>query len=125
MCVKKQIPSLCQLKSFYEEKPEGVLDDTDVDSCFFHNTFDIFQSQHRLVRNSKGSNRKSFVIKLIHFCDVRKQQRYIVQEEVNISKRELSSLADSLPDFVKTFAKVRKCLKIPLLKPKTEVGSTK
>ena len=34
MSVKKQIPSLCKLYSFYEEKPEEFLDETDVDSYF-------------------------------------------------------------------------------------------
>ena len=32
MSVKKQIPSLCKLFSFYEEVPEEFLDETDVDS---------------------------------------------------------------------------------------------
>ena len=34
MSVKKQIPSLCKLYSFYEEIPEEFLDETDVDSIF-------------------------------------------------------------------------------------------
>ena len=32
MSVKKQIPSLCKLYSFYEEIPEVFLDEIDVDS---------------------------------------------------------------------------------------------
>ena len=32
MSVKKQIPSLCELYSLYEELPEEFLDDTDVDN---------------------------------------------------------------------------------------------
>ena len=35
------------------------------------------------------------------------------------------SLGDSLRHFVKTFDKASKCLEIPLLKPKIEIGSTK
>ena len=89
MSVKKQIPSLCKLYSFYEEIPEEFWDETDVDSYFYHNIFDISQSQHRIVRVSRGSNKKSFVMKLFQFCDFKTQQRYILQEEVNISKREL------------------------------------
>ena len=43
MSVKKQIPSSGKLYSFYEEIPEEFLDETDVDSCFYHNIFDISQ----------------------------------------------------------------------------------
>ena len=125
MSVKKQIPSLCKLYSFYEEIPEELLDETDVDSYFYHNIFDISQSQHRIVRVSRGSNKKSFAIKLFQFCDLKTQQRYILQEEVNISKRELTCLVDILRDFLKTFDKASKCIQIPLPKPKVEIGSTK
>ena len=99
MSVEKQIPSLCKLYSLYEEIPEDFLDDTDVDSFFYRNTSDISQSQHQIVRVSRGSNKKSFAIKLFQFCDLRTQQRYILQEEVIISKRELTSLVDSLTIF--------------------------
>ena len=92
MSVKKQIPSLCKLYSFYEEIPEEFLDKTDVDSYFNHNNFDNSQSEHRIVRVSRGSNKKSLATKLFQFCDLKTQQRYIVQEKVNISKRELTCL---------------------------------
>ena len=90
MSVKKQFPSLCKLYSFNEEIPEEFLDETDVDSYFYHNIFDISQSQHRIVRVSRGSEIKSFAIKLFQFGDLKTQQRYILQEEVNISKTELT-----------------------------------
>ena len=57
MSVKKQFPSLCELYSFYEEIPEEFLDETDVDSYFYHNIFDISQSQHRIERVSRGSKK--------------------------------------------------------------------
>ena len=117
MSVKKQIPSLCKLYSFYEEIPEEFLDETDVDSCFCHNMFDNSQSQHRIVRVSRDSNKKSFAIKLFQFCDLKTQQRYILQEEVNISKIELTCFVDNLRDFLKTFDQASKC--------KVEIGSTK
>ena len=101
------------------------MDETDVDSYFYHNIFDISQSQHRIVRVSRGSNKKSFAIKLFQFCDSTTQQRYILQEELNISKRELTCLVDILRDFLKTFDKASKCIHIPLPKPKVEIGSTK
>ena len=125
MSVKKQIPSLCKLYSYYEEIPEEFLDETDVESYFYHNIFDISQSQHRIVRVSRGSNKKSFAIKLFQFCDIKTQQRYILQEEVNISKKELTCLVYNLRDFFKTFDQASKCIQIPLPKPKVEIGSTK
>ena len=96
MPAKKQIPSLCRLCLFNEEKPEECLDETDVDSYFYHNIFDISQSQHPIVRVSGGSNKKSFAIKLFQVCDLRTQQRYILQEDLNICNRELNCLVDNL-----------------------------
>ena len=125
MSVKKQIPSLCKLSSFYEELPEEFLDETDVDSYFYHNIFDISESQHRIVRVSRDSNKKPFAIKLFQFCDLKTQQRYILQQEVNTSKRELTCLVDDLSDFLKVFDQASKCIQIPLPKPKVEIGSTK
>ena len=125
LSVKKQIPSLYKLYSFYQEVPEDFLDKSDVYSYFYHKIFDIIQSQHRLMRVSRGSNKNLFAIKLFRFCDLKVQQRYILQEEVNISKRGLTCLVDSLRDFLKTFYHASKCMQIPLRKPKVEIGSTK
>ena len=125
MSVKKQIASLCKIYSFFEEIPEELLDETDVDIYFYHNIFDISQSQRRIVRVSKGSNKKSVEIKSFQFCDLKTHQRYILQEEVNISERELTCLVDSLRDFLKTFGQANKCIQIPPPKPKVEIGSTK
>ena len=102
----------------------SFLDETDADSYFYHNIFDISQSQHRVVRVSRGSNKKSFAIKFFQFCDLKTQQRYILQEEMNISKRELTYLVDNLSDFLKTFDHASKSIQIPLPKPKVEIGST-
>ena len=125
MSVKKQLPSLCKRYSFYEEIPEQFLDETDVDSSFYHNIFDITQSQHRIVRVRRGSNKKSFAIKLFQFCDLKTQPCYILQEEVNISKRELTCLVDNLRVFLKTFDQASKCIQIPPPKIKVEIPSTK
>ena len=88
MSVKKQIPSLCKLHSIYEEIPEVFLDQIDVDSCFYHNVFDICQSQHLRVPFRKDSNKKSFVIGLFQVCVIKKQQHYIFQKEKIIFKKE-------------------------------------
>ena len=126
MSVKKRISSLCKLYSIYKEIPEEFLDETDVDTYFYQNIFDISESQNRLVRNSRGSNKKSFAIKLLPFCDLRTQQRYLLQEEVVvISNRKLTCLVDNLRDFLKTFDQASKCKQIPLPKPKVEIGSKK
>ena len=77
------------------------------------------------MRVSRGSNKKSFAINLFQFCDLKTQQHYILQEEVNISKRELTCLVDILRDFLKTFDQASKCIQIPLPKPKVETGSKK
>ena len=84
MSTKKQISSLWKLYSMYEEKREESLDKTDVDSSFFHNILDNSQSHNRIVRVSKGSNKKSFAFKVFHFCDPKLQQRFILKEEVSI-----------------------------------------
>ena len=120
-----QIPSLCKIFSFYEEIPQEFLDEPYVDSFFYHNIFDISGSHFRIVRVSRGSNKKSFAVKLFQFCDLKTQQRYILQEEVNFSKRELNCLVDSLRDFLKTFDHASKCIQVSLPKAKVEIGSTK
>ena len=62
---------------------------------------------------------------MFRFCDLKTQQRYALQEEVNISKRELTSLVDSLRDYFKSFDHPSKCIQFPLPKPKVEIGFTK
>ena len=54
--------------SIYEEVPDKFLDKTDVDGYFCYNILDISQSHHRIVRVSKGSNKKSFAFKVVHFA---------------------------------------------------------
>ena len=125
MSVKKQILILCKIYSLYEKIPEEFLDETDVDSYFYDNIFDISQSQHRIVRVSGGSNKKPFAIKLFQFCDLKTQQRYILQQGKNIRKREIICLFDRLRVFLKTFDQAIKCIQIPLPKPRVEIGSTK
>ena len=125
MSTKKQISSLRKLYSIYEEIPEDFLDETDVDSYFYHNILDISQSRHRKVRFSKGSNKESFAFKVFHFCDSKLQQRFILKEEVSISRKENESLLDSLGEFLKAFDQANKVSQIPLPKPKFEIGFTK
>ena len=94
MSVKKQSPSSWKLYSLKKQMPEN--DKIDVHRYFNNNIFDISQCQHRLVLLSKGSQKKSFAMKLLQFCDLMTQQRYILQKEKIISNGELSSLVYSL-----------------------------
>ena len=81
---------------------EEFLEETEVDSYCYYKIFDISPSQHWIARVSRGS-KKTFRIKLYQFCDLKTQQRYLLQEAVIISKRELTSVADGLRNFLKTF----------------------
>ena len=116
---------MCKLFSIYGEKPEEFFDETEVDSYFYPNIFDLSHSQHRIVRVSRGSNNKSFAIKLFQFCDIKTQQQYFRQEEVKVSKKELTCFVNTLRDFLKTFDQTSKCIQIQLPKPKVKIGSTK
>ena len=125
MFFKRQIPCLFNLYSFYEEIPEEFLDKTDVNSDFYLEFSEVSRSQHWKLRVSRSSNEKLFAMKLFQFRDLKLQQRYLLQEEMNIPKRELTCLVDSLRDFLKTFDQASKCIQIHLKKPKVEIGSRK
>ena len=94
------------------------MDETDQGSYFHHNLFDISQPQQRIVRVSRGSNKKSFAIKLFQFCSSKTQQRFILQEEVNISKRGLNFLVDSLRNFLKLLITLAGVYRFPYRSPK-------
>ena len=115
MTTKKQISSLWKIYSIHEEIPKDFLDKKDVDCHFYHNILDVSQSHQRIVRVSKGSNKKSSAFK-----------GFNLKEEVSISKKEIESpLLDSLGEFLKAFDKANKVSQIPSLKPKFEIGFTK
>ena len=86
---------------------------------------DILQCQHRIVRVSKGSNKKIFAFKVFHFCDSKLHQRFLLKEEVNHSKKDIESLLDSLVEFLKVFDQANKESQIQLHKPKFEIRFTK
>ena len=125
MSTKKQISSLCKLYPLYEEIPEKSLDETDVDGYFYHNILDPSQSHHRTVRVSKGSNKKSFAFKVFQFCYSKLQQRFILKEDVSISKREIEPLLDRLGEFFQSFDQANKVSHISIPKPKFGIGFTR
>ena len=108
MSVKKQIPSLSKFYTIYEEVPEIFLDETDVDSYFYHNILDIALIDNRNVRVSKGSNKKFFAFKLFQFCNLKNQQRFILEEEVSVSLKELAAILNTLRQFLKHYDKTVK-----------------
>ena len=116
---------MCKLYSIYEELPEEFLDETDVDSYFYHNILDISQSHNRNVRVSKGSNKETFAFKVFRFCDSKLQQRFILKEEVTVSIKNIESLLDNFGEFLKAFDKANQVSQIPLPKPKIEIGFAK
>ena len=108
MSVKKQISSLSNLYTIYEEVPESFLDETDVGSYFYHNILDIALIDNRIVRVSKGSNKKIFAFKLFQFCNLKNQQRFILEEEVSVSLKELAAILNTLRQFLKQYDKTVK-----------------
>ena len=108
MSAKKQISSLCKLYSIYEEIPEEFLDKTDVDSYIYHNILDISQSHNRIVRVSKGSNKKSFAFKVFQFCDSKLQQRFILKKKSAFPKTKLSLYSTVWVNFSKLLIKPTK-----------------
>ena len=125
MSTRMQVSRLCKLYSVYEKIPEEFLDETDVDSYFYHNILDISQSHQLIVRVSKRSNDKSFAFKVFHVSDPKLQQRFILKEEVSISKNEIEPLFDGFGELLKVFDQANKVSQIPLPKSKFEIGFTK
>ena len=102
MSVKQQLPSLSLLYSIYEDVPEQTLDEADVDSYFYRNILDVTKTDNRLVRVSKGSNKNLFAIKVFIFCDLKAQQRFFLEEENSITKKEFAATLNRLRNFLKT-----------------------
>ena len=125
MSVERQISSLSKLYTIYEEVPESFLDETDVDSYFYHNILDIALIDNRIVRVSKGSNKKIFAFKLFQFCNLKNQQKFILGEEVSVSLKQLAAILNTLRQFLKQYDKT---VKFPALyslpKAKQEIGFT-
>ena len=68
MSIEKQNPSFSKLYTIYEEVSESFLDETDVDSNFYHTILDIVLIDNRIVRVRKGSKKKFFLSKYFSFA---------------------------------------------------------
>ena len=123
MSVKKQIPSFCKLYPFNEGISADFLDETDVDSYFYLNIFDICQSQHRMLRLRKDSNKKSSCIQIVPILPFRELAGLYPPRRSEYLQGRIHSSVDSLRDFLKNFDKASKCLQIPSPKLEIEIGS--
>ena len=84
---------------------------------------DIALIDNRIVRVSKGSNKKNFTFKLFQFCNLKIQQRFIFEEEVSVPLRELAAILNTVSQFLKQYDKTVKFPALYLLpKPKQETG---
>ena len=95
------------------KKSKGVFGRNWRRQFFYHNIFDISQSQHRIVRVSKGSYKKTFAIKLFQFLRVKDTAMlYLPRRSENLQKK-LTCLVNSLLDLLKTFDHASKCIQVP------------
>ena len=90
-----------------------------------HSNLDISKSYHRIVRDNKGSNKKSFAFEVFPFFDSKLQQRFFLKGEVSIFKKEFESLLDSLGEVLKAFDQANNVWQIPSHKHKFEIEFTK
>ena len=121
MFVKKQIPRLCKLHSFYEEMPVDFSDKSDVDGSFNKASLTSRSPSFEKYVLKKSSNKKSFAIKWFQYCDLKTLQHHNLQGVVNISKKELRSLVDSLRIVLKAVDQASNSIQISLRKPKVEI----
>ena len=124
MSMKKQTPSLSKLYTKYKEAPEIFLDETDVVSYFFHNILDIALIDNRIVQVSKCFNKKNFAFKLFQLSNLKNQQKFIPEEEVSVSLKELAAILNTLRQFFKQYDKAVYFPIYPLPKSKQELGFT-
>ena len=122
MPIKNQLPTLSKLYSIYEEIPEDLLDETDIDSYFYNSILSITRKENHLVRFSKTSNKNSFNPKVFEFDCSTIQQRYSLSEE--ITRRELGVVLDRLNDFLLQIEAARQSNYYSLPTPKAPIGYT-
>ena len=124
MPIKNHIPTLSKLYSIYEEIPEDLLDEADIDSYFYHSILNITKKEDRLVRLSKTSNKNSFNLKVFKFDCSTIQQKYSLSEEITLTRRELGVVLDCLNDFLLQFEAARQSNYYSLPTPKAPIGYT-
>ena len=74
---------------------------------------------------AKGPTKKIFAFKLFQFCKLENQQRFVLEEEVSVSLKELAAILNTLRQVLKQYDKTVKFPALyPLPKPKQELGFT-
>ena len=123
--MKKQIPSLGKMYTICGGFSENFLAESAVDGYFYHNILYIALIGDRINWISKCSNKKNFALKLIQFCNLKNQQRFILEEEVSVSSKKLAIFLNTLRQFLKQYDKTVKFPALyPLPKPKQAIGFT-
>ena len=84
MPITNQLPTLSKLYSIYEEIPEDLLDEADID--YFYHILNITKKENRLVRLSKTSNKNSFNLKVFKFDCSTIQPKHSLSEEIALTR---------------------------------------
>ena len=122
MPIKNQLPTLFKHYSIYKEIPEDLLDETDIDSYFYHSISNITKKQNNLVRLSKTSNENSFKFKVFKFDCSTIQRNYSLSEEITLTRRDLEAVLDCLNDFLLQFEAARQSNFCCFPTPKASIG---
>ena len=62
---------------------------------------------------------------MIQFCDLKSQQRYIIQNEVTKVEKQFGFSVESLCNSLKKFSQATKCLEVPSSERSEEIETTK
>ena len=95
-----------------------------VDRYFYHNTLDNALIDNRNDRVSKSSSKKQFDFNLFQSCNLDNHLRFILEEEVSVSFREIAAILNTLRQFLKEYGKAVKFPSYCLPKQKQEIGYT-
>ena len=124
MPIRNQLPTLSKLYSIYKEIPEDLLDEADIDACFYRSILNITKKENRLVRLSKTSNKNSFKLKVCKIDCSTIQQKYSLGEENTLTRRELGLVLDCLNDVLLPIEAARLSKYYSLPTPKAPIGHT-
>ena len=119
MSIKKKHSSFLEL--FYLKKEnipcDFLIDEIDVDSCFFHNFMDVYVVQFRILRLSKGLFRETYPIKKFFFDQHFAYQSYEVTAELLLTRKENLFILENLLT-KNTYDNISKTLFFPYPTPK-------
>ena len=119
MSIKKRL-NLFELLCQKKEKIAiyFLIDEIDVDSYFFHNFFDVFIVQNRVIRLSKGLFRENYSIKELTFDAHIAYQSFKLTAELHLTRKENLFVLEKLKLFKKSYDNKSKTLFYTLPLPK-------